>query len=54
MNITSLLGAQATDRPDAVAIMESHRGVNRTVTFAQLDRLSAQAAGCLHSSATAN
>lgn len=47
MNTAELLLRQARQRPDAPAIVETRDGVDRTLTFAQLDDLSARGAAVL-------
>lgn len=47
MNVIELLQAQATERPQTAAIVETHaRG--RSLTFAELDELAARGAALLH------
>ena len=48
MNITQILADQATQRPEAPAIVEAAGAGNRTLTFAQLAERSARAAALLH------
>jgi olefin beta-lactone synthetase len=47
VNIADVVRRHARERPDAAAIIDVHRGRARTTTFADLDRLSARAAGLL-------
>ncbi len=47
MNILDVLRRHAYERPDSAAIIDTRRGRPRTTTFAELDRLSARAAGLL-------
>ena len=47
MNLAQTLAAHIRDRPDAAAIIDTHRGRSRTTTFAQLDRAAARAARLL-------
>lgn len=50
MNIARLLLTQCDERSDATAIFESPRGIERRITFAQLDEQSARAAAMLQAS----
>lgn len=47
MNIISILREQAAARPEAAAIIDTHRGETRVTTFGQLDQASSQAAELL-------
>ncbi len=47
MNIVEELRAQSRTRPDAIAIIETRRGRSHSITFAELERASAQAAALL-------
>jgi len=47
MNTADLLLAQARLRPDAAAIIETHAGTDRILTFGELDSLSARGAAVL-------
>ncbi|MDX2183464.1 MAG: AMP-binding protein [Gemmatimonadaceae bacterium] len=45
MNVATRLTEQATQRPDAAALIDAHRGAARVVTFAELERDVAAVAG---------
>ncbi len=47
MNVAELLREQARIRPDAVAIIDTHRGLTRKTTFNELDVASARVAALL-------
>lgn len=47
MNIFEAFQKHVLDRPDAPAIIDTHRGQSRSMTFAELDRFSARVAGQL-------
>src|SRR5574341_454598 len=47
MNIGEILKERSSTCPEAVAILDTHRGHPRALTFAGLDRASAQAAALL-------
>jgi acyl-CoA synthetase (AMP-forming)/AMP-acid ligase II len=47
MNITEILRRHAATRPGATAIIDSHRGRQRSLSFAELERASARAAALL-------
>ncbi|MGE0128394.1 MAG: AMP-binding protein [Blastocatellales bacterium] len=47
MNIIKILRQHAIERPDAPAIIDSRRGRDRVITFAELERASAQTAALL-------
>ena len=47
MNIAEILYRHASERPDAIAILDPHRGATRATTFAELDVASARAASLL-------
>jgi acyl-CoA synthetase (AMP-forming)/AMP-acid ligase II len=47
MNIIEILSQHTASRPEAPAIIDSRRGRERTITFAKLDRLSAQTSALL-------
>jgi acyl-CoA synthetase (AMP-forming)/AMP-acid ligase II len=47
VNVLDVLRRHARERPEAAAIIDTVRGRPRTTTFADLDRLSARAAGLL-------
>ena len=47
MNIVEVLQRQAQERPDAPAIIDFHRGRDRTITFAELEEETARGASLL-------
>lgn len=50
MNLAAILAEQAKKRPEAVAIYSASRGRERSITFAELERAAARAAGMLRAS----
>jgi acyl-CoA synthetase (AMP-forming)/AMP-acid ligase II len=48
MNIGEILKRQCRERPNATAIIDTQHGWPRVTTFAELERLTGQAAGLLH------
>lgn len=47
MNLCEVLRRQAQDRPDSIAIIEPDRGMDRKITFAELEDRSSKASGLL-------
>ncbi|MGH2360381.1 MAG: AMP-binding protein [bacterium] len=50
MNIIEILRVQSRTRPDAIAIIETRQDRSRSITFAELERASAQAAALMRRS----
>ena len=48
MNVIELLRSRAATTPDTPAIIDARRGRSRVLSFAEVERASAQAAGLLH------
>jgi acyl-CoA synthetase (AMP-forming)/AMP-acid ligase II len=48
MNIVEVLRTQANAQPKATAIVDTHRGRRRTISFAEIEQASARAATLLH------